>query len=174
MDSFHGRTESSLTLLVRRIRVALGIPKYWHDDPAEHPEAKTWMWHIHHTQLVERLMHGLQSRIDWIRSEKPIAEIDTRLRLLTLVRDQDAMTAIDRQFNDAFAELVVPMPIMPLRPTEEDYARLDAEWYAYNARFDAIYAERKAAEETLHKIEHPNCPWNGKTIFPDKPNAGFV
>lgn len=172
MDSFHGRTESSLTLLVRRIRVVLGIPKYWHDDPAEHPKSKTWMWHIHHQQLVERLRFGLQSRIDWIRGEKPLDEIDTRLRLLTLVRDQDAMTEIDRQFYDAFESLV--HPVVPLRPTDEDNARLDAEWDAYNARFDAIYAKRRAAEEALHKLEHPNCPWDGKTIFPGKPNAGFV
>ena len=42
----------------------------------------------------------------------------------------------------------------------EDY---DEAWKAY----DEAYRACKLEIEALHELECPNCPWDGKTIFPN-------
>jgi hypothetical protein len=54
-----------------------------------------------------------------------------------------------------------------------------AEWEAADAKYQAAWAEWEdayrdnlAAIEALHKIECPDCPWNGETIFTRKDANG--
>ena len=39
-------------------------------------------WHVHHEVLVEQLTEPLRARINYIKTNKPKEEIETRLRLL--------------------------------------------------------------------------------------------
>ncbi len=41
-----------------------------------------WAWHVHHELLAEHLTEPIENRIKYIKSDKPEAEQDTRLRLL--------------------------------------------------------------------------------------------
>src|ERR1039457_2450186 len=90
-------------------------------------------WHVHHEVLCEVLTEPIQNRIDYIKSSKPEAEIETRLWCMT--------------------------PILHLE-------RLPKERREGDAKGVYAYAKYLPPIEKLHKEEHPNCPWNGKTIFP--------
>ena len=43
-----------------------------------------------------------------------------------------------------------------------------AAWAKANAARETAYREYLPEIEALHKIECPDCPWDGKTIFPKK------
>jgi len=62
-----------------------------------------WAWHVHHGQLVEQLTGGLTVRWKYIQENKPESEVETRLRLLNLVKDQKAMSRISKVFDEAVA-----------------------------------------------------------------------
>ncbi|MCC6311340.1 MAG: hypothetical protein IT345_10540 [Trueperaceae bacterium] len=114
---------------------------------------------MHHEQLAEPLTEPLANRLDYIRSYKPSYEQDTRLLLITPVKGE------------------LPEPLIKARAA---YAKAGAAyvkaWAAYvkaGAALDkarAAYVKAGAAStsdlEALHAIEHPDCPWNGRTIFP--------
>ena len=44
-----------------------------------------WYWHIHHDVICEPLTEPLENRLDYIRTQKPEAERETRLRLIAPV-----------------------------------------------------------------------------------------
>ena len=104
-------------------------------------------FHVHHKVLMEFLTEPLQNRQRYIREEKPECQREVRLRLLRPVRGK-------------------------LPPAVEQA------WAAYRERWSCSrkswLAYRKALRdyapeiEALHKVECPNCPWDGKTIFPRK------
>ena len=45
-------------------------------------EKEIWYWHIHHDVLVGKLLEPITNRIEYIKSNKPKNEIETRLRLM--------------------------------------------------------------------------------------------
>ena len=102
--------------------------------------ALQYYWHVHHKVLCEALIEPIQNRIDYIRSSKPKDEIETRLRCMTPVLHPERLPV---EWREAHAKL------------EE----ADAKWRE-------AYAKHMPEIEALHKKEHPNCPWDGKTIFP--------
>ena len=95
-------------------------------------------WHIHHDTLAEFATEPIENRIAYIKAEKPTHERETRLRLL--------------------------------KPMSAEATALLAEYEKVQQAAWAEYEKvRQAAWEPLgaiHKIECPNCPWDGKTIFP--------
>lgn len=95
-------------------------------------------WHIHHAILLEPLTKPIEKRIEYIKAEKPAGEIDLRLRLLKPVVGQ------------------LPAAVV------EAWAACDQAWAA---RDHALQANQ-AAINALHAKECPDCPWDGKTIFP--------
>ena len=104
-----------------------------------------WAWHIHHTRLAEPLTEPLKTRIAYIKEHKPKSEQALRLRLLKQVKG--------------------PLPAALLKA--------DAAWQKADAARQKAYASRQKAYaaalpelEALHKQECPNCPWDGRTIFP--------
>ena len=105
----------------------------------------TLYWHIHHEILIEETFN-IQERIDYIREGKPEDEIPLRLKLMTPVLHPEKLPARFRKAREAY-------------------------YKASKARDKASKAYDKAMEactpqiEKLHKEEHPDCPWNGKTIF---------
>ena len=111
-------------------------------------------WHIHHDVLLEVANEPIENRIAYIKSEKPKDEIETRLRLLKPVKGELPKKLIDAR---------------------EDYGQerkdYDLAQEAYVQAGEAPDQEWKACKpqvEALHKIECPDCPWDGKTIFPKR------
>ena len=102
-------------------------------------------WHVHHERLCEVLTEPIQNRIDYIKSSKPKNEVKTRLRLLKPVQHPEKLP---REWLEADAK----------RRKEAD-----REAYVKWMEADAKYLPQI---ETLHKKECPNCPWNGRKIFP--------
>ena len=45
---------------------------------------------------------------------------------------------------------------------------LPAKWREAYAKLEEAGAKCLPQIEALHKKEHPDCPWDGKTIFPEK------
>mgnify|MGYP001598955187 FL=1 len=105
-----------------------------------------WAWHVHHRTLVERLNgpSGLAERQRYIQKEKPQREKARRLRLLKVVKYQDLMSQLAGYPGYHSGALS-------------------------RAAETAIKKALKAALKVLHAQECPNCPWDGKTIFPRKP-----
>lgn len=125
---------------------------YWHDDVSQHPPVGTWMWHLHHEVLAEPLTAPLVNRLRYIRKNKPPAERPTRLGCIDVIRGE------------------IPAALVTASAA---WVKASAAWVkAYAARItaDAAWDKAKAAWlpefEALHAIEHPDCPWDGKTIFP--------
>lgn len=111
------------------------------------------VWHSGHTHLLSFMTkQDMEDRITFIPANKPAHQIATRLRLLKPVLGKlpDGLMEAMRVFwNPCYAEAMR----IPNQAT-----------YVYNK------AERVYGDEinTLHAIECPNCPWDGKTMFPEK------
>ena len=108
-------------------------------------------WHLHHDVLVE-WCRDYEGRVDYIKKDKPATEQALRLRLFQMVKGPLPATyaAARAKYDAAWAKLSAAR------------AEYDAVWAKY------ITARAKYAPEieALHRIECPDCPWNGKTIFP--------
>ncbi len=99
----------------------------------------TLYWHCHHDVLCE-FVDNPQERIDYIIWAKPNAEIDIRLRLFQPVKGK------------------LPPDVVEA-------------WAAYDkarAAYDKARENHREELEALHAKECPNCPWDGKTIFPEE------
>ena len=123
------------------------MPLEWEDDipmttPSTGGEGDIYYWHVHHEVLCEALTEPIQNRIDYIKSDKPASEVETRLRCMTPVLHPGELPA---KWREAYAKL------------EE----AGAKWREAGAKC-------LPQLEALHKKEHPDCPWDGKTIFPEK------
>lgn len=97
-------------------------------------------WHIHHTTLAEALTEPLQNRIDFIERNKPKNQVAWRLHSINRVNDDPRW----------------PTTLAALKKAGSS---------------DRLEGIQKEDLEALHAIQcFPNCPWNGKTLFPDQPN----
>ena len=113
-----------------------------------------WYWHVHHDRIVEQLTAPVQERIDYIKKNKPKDEIETRLRLLKPVKDQNAVVAARKAYHEAVAA------------ARKAYDEAMAP--ARKAYDEAVAPARKAYDEAVksaHAKECPECPWNGRTIL---------
>ena len=110
-------------------------------------------WHLHHDKLVEWCA-DYKGRSDYIRECKPPSEINTRLKLFKFVKTPPANVVA------AWGELYKAWEDRSINPTAHSEA-----WGNY------LETLKKAmpALVKLHKVECPNCPWNGTTIFPKEP-----
>ena len=115
-----------------------------------------YYWHVHHEVLCEALTEPIQNRIDYIKSSKPKDEIETRLRCMTPVLHPKKLPV---KWREAYAKRSEAY-----EKRSEAYAKRSE---AY-AKWEEADAECLPQIEALHKKEHPDCPWDGKTIFPEK------
>ena len=101
-------------------------------------------WHVHHDVLVE-YCYDYDERRRYIANQKPEAERELRLRLFQKVRGNLPKAYVEawKAYDDSFT------------------ARAEA-WKALDEACKACVSEI----ETLHALECPDCPWDGKTIFP--------
>jgi hypothetical protein len=146
-------------------------------------------WHVHHDVLFE-YCYDAEERLEYIRANKPESEIETRLRLMRPIvgtlGDPVLWTKYDKacdgckkasdernkawaEYDKAWAEYAKASDERAKARAEYDkaWAEYDKAWAEYNKALDSWYRSVKPGEvEALHAIECPNCPWNGKTIFP--------
>ena len=143
-----------------------------------------WYWHVHHAVLVEQLTAPAQD------------EIETRLRLFKRVKDQGAVFAAQKARDEAVAsaEKAYDEAVAPARKARDE--AVASAWKAYHeavaparkAYDEAVAPARKAYDEAMalarkaydeavvvqeahdeaHEKECPDCPWDGRTIFPEK------
>lgn len=116
-------------------------------------------WHYSANMLYEYdSSTGIDDHIRGIKAVKPEHEQETRLRLMRRIKNPPA------RLVEALAELSAAYD-QSLVACEREQAVIDA-----HDRVEVAYYQArescKAEMEALHKIECPNCPWDGKTIFP--------
>ena len=104
---------------------------------------KGFFWHVHHDLLVE-WCYGYTERVKYINTDKPPAERELRLSLFAPV--QGALP-------DAFIQAC------------SVYDQACSVFVQARSVYDQALAEHMPALVGLHRIECPDCPWDGYTIF---------
>jgi hypothetical protein len=150
--------------------------------PVTAPAPVLFAWHVHHRTLVEPLTEPIEKRVAYIRATKPQTEIETRLRLLKPVKGSlpaelieawkefwtvnQYVQQIERQLhNSPFRPPNVSDPISGNWNVDPYKVRLEQESaYREKRYFDALRMHAPEIE-ALHKVECPDCPWDGRTIF---------
>jgi hypothetical protein len=140
----------------------------------------TFYWHIHHDVLVEPATEPIEQRSEYIRQRKPANQIETRLRLLKPVKGElpQAFVEARRAYDEAsraYEEAWLAYDEAS-RAYEEAWLAYEEAWLACEeARrayhevwlaYDDARGAHKTEIEALHAQECPDCPWDGKTIFP--------
>src|SRR3990167_2648345 len=120
----------------------------------------TFALHVHHEgPVIELLTEPIENRINYINANKSSGEIETRLRLL-------------RELTEEEVEQLPPAWVEAYRVYREAYRVWGEAYRAYGeADWVWVKAYRVYAPqlEALHtRICLPDCPWDGKTIFPHK------
>jgi hypothetical protein len=110
-------------------------------------EKEEYYWHVHHAKPFEKSTEPIETRINYIKINKPKDEIETRLRLMHPVKNVRAV----------------------LKALEEYNAVKSKAWKEYNAVKSK--ARKESELKKLHDKECPNCPWDGNTIFPTNKNS---
>ena len=112
---------------------------------------RKYAWHVHHETLIEPLTEPIKNRIRFIKANKPDDEIETRLRLM---RPASAKASKARAAYD--------------KATSKTRAVYDKAKSKARTVYDTAASEAWAELERLHKLECvSDCPWDGKTIFPE-------
>ena len=152
------------------------------DDPTTHPPVGAAMWHLHHSvDAIEFLTEPLVNRVAYIRAHKPADEIETRLRWLTPVQgslpaasDKTAAAYVKaRAASDkaaAASDKARAAYDKAAAASDKARAAYDKARAAYDKAWAAYVKARAAARpaiDALHAIEHPDCPWDGRTLFPE-------
>ena len=130
-------------------------------------------WHIHHDTLLEKTSN-IQERIDYIKEEKPEAEIPLRLKLMTPVlhpeklpaRFQKAWEAYDKaEEASAKAWKAYLKAREACNKALKAYIKASEDCIKAREAYDKVREASAAEIEKLHREEHPDCSWNGETIF---------
>jgi len=139
-------------------------------------------WHIHHNQLLE-FSDNIRERIEYIKRHKPAYETDLRLALLKPVRGKLPRAVVEAEKAcqkariakaEAYVAWITYCKAQKFCKKARVIYKVRREAFKkavmtykkmWSARCKVIEIYR-AEIEALHKKECPNCPWNGKTIFP--------
>jgi hypothetical protein len=147
-------------------------------------------WHCHHDCLVE-WVHNYQERVEYIERAKPEDEIGARLRLFRPVRGPVPVEIIEacmvreqaretwdrrheqwqissRAYSAAWERDATGGEARKLWSDDSKaWMAASRSWIAADENLDALLDDKhRAAIEALHAVECPDCPWDGKTIFP--------
>ena len=146
-------------------------------------------FHVHHDKLVEYAW-SFKERVEYIKRAKPLEEQELRLRLFKLIPPDRLPPAFAKaraawyKAGAAYAK------------AGADFDKAEAAWYKAGAAWNkarAAFAKARAAWnkagaacdkaraafdkagadilpllEDLHRELCPNCPFDGKTIFPNR------
>ena|SRR5690242_15966225 len=137
----------------------------------------TLVLHCHHEVLCEPLTEEAENRIAFILSSKAKHEQALRLHLFRPVSDAKLRSLgkkypmvkkVDAEWQKADAEL--RKAYAEWRKADAERQKADAEWQKAYAEWQKADAEWQKADAGLAILVHPhvckNCPWDGKTIFP--------
>ena len=150
-------------------------------DLQEETQQVGLFWHVHHEFILE-WCHGYNERAEYIRTRKPKKEIDVRLRLFKAVKGELSKEVIEAckaqiEARKAYDE-AWKAQIEARKAYDEAWKAYYEAWKAYYEAwkayiemrniFQEILLKNKKEIEALHALECFNCPWDGKTIFPEK------
>src|SRR6185295_9413403 len=164
--------------MARKKKVAEPVVEETPAEPLPDGRVGQWYWHVHHEELAEVLTDPIEDRIEWITTGKPAHERETRLRLMTPIRGTvpaalvaawEAYFAANAAADAAWQHVFTTYPYPEHYFETKEYAAYrtlqNAAHDAHDAAWDALNAAQSELE-ALHKTEHPDCPWDGNTIFP--------
>lgn len=133
-------------------------------------------WHVHHDVLIE-YCYDAEERITYIESSKPPEEVETRLRLMKPVQGMLGGYKLLDEGHKLLAEgdkLLAEGGKLWAEGGKlwDEGGKLWDEGDKLLAESNKLLAEWRASctpgeIEALHALECPNCPWDGKTIFPE-------
>jgi len=127
-------------------------------------------FHVHYDRLWEWLTELIENRIADIKANKPETEWAIRLRLLQMIPpDRIAnLIAAREQFEVDRRSLLVQLDLeMASNPAWDVRSLLDQYEVARSFAWEQYKAAEKATDmAALHQELCPDCPWDGKTIFP--------
>ena len=132
-----------------------------------------FFWHVHHRVLLE-WCYDYDGRASFISEQKREDQKETRLRLFKPVKGKlpqevvEAWQAIDKAWQ------AIDKARQALNKARQAYYEASQAYYeasqaldeARQALDEALHKNMPAIE-ALHKEECHDCPWNGKTIFPN-------
>ena len=132
-----------------------------------------FFWHVHHKVLLE-WCYSYNERASYISEQKREDQKETRLRLFKPVKGKlpqevvEAWQAIDKAWQ------AIDKARQALNKARQAYYEASQAYYeasqaldeARQALDEALHKNMPAIE-ALHKEECHDCPWNGKTIFPN-------
>jgi len=140
-------------------------------------------WHVHHLVLVELLTEPIEDRIKYIKTVKASTEtqeqIALRLRLLRPVKGmlpidydeaRDASDKARKVYDEAReacdeARKASDKARKALGEARKVYDEAREACDEAEKTYKGIGVACKTEIEALHKIECPDCPWDGETIF---------
>lgn len=140
---------------------------------------RTYYWHIHHDKLVEGTT-DIKKRINYVKKYKPADERNLRIKLMTKVEHPDKLPdkwkKADKRVDEVAKKLdEAAKKLEKINKKRKFRDRLELkeivkvsvlrEWADVNNEFYNMNKKYKIQLEALHKKEHPNCPWDGQSIF---------
>jgi hypothetical protein len=150
----------------------------WHralDEAAAEPRQTVFrpiaIWHPDSTTLIMFSYASVEKRAGYVRANRPQHEISTRLRLMKAVRGplptavEEALDEVERA--ERALEEATHEYIKRTASARDAKERLAKPASAARAAGDAAVEENWSAIEALHQVECPDCPWDGRTIFPN-------
>ena len=125
-----------------------------------------FFWHVHHRVLLE-WCYSYNERASYISEQKREDQKETRLRLFKPVKGKlpqevvEAWQAIDKAWQ------ALNKARQAYYETQQAYYEASQAYYEARQALDEALHKNMPAIEALHKEECHDCPWNGKTIFPN-------
>ena len=132
-----------------------------------------FFWHVHHRVLLE-WCYSYNERASYISEQKREDQKETRLRLFKPVKGKlpqevvEAWQAIDKAWQAIDkARQALNKARQAYYETQQAYYEASQAYYEARQALDEALHKNMPAIEALHKEECHDCPWNGKTIFPN-------
>lgn len=116
-------------------------------------------FHVHHDVLFEYCT-DYEERVNYIKANKSADEVDLRLRLFKLIPTK-RLPSILKEAEEAFNEAGKAYD-----EAEEAFYEAEEAFYEAWEAFDEAWEAYETQIIQLHKELCPDCPWDGKTIFP--------
>lgn len=151
----------------------------WHralDEAAAEPRQTAFrpiaIWHPDPTTLMMFSYASVEKRARYVRANRPPHEIPTRLRLMKAVLGSlpaaveevlEGVERAERALEEATHEYITKRTASA-RAAKEALAKPAS---AASAALRGAVEENWPAIDALHQLECPDCPWDGRTIFPN-------
>jgi len=129
---------------------------------------KGFFWHVHHEVLIEWCF-DYNERALYICTQKPKNEQEIRLRLFRPVKGTLPQEVIEAGQALIEAGQAYDKAWRAYWAYNETLQAYDKAWRACHEAgqaYDEALRKNMPAIKALHREECPNCPWDGKTIFP--------